>query len=61
MMLTAGPPDVFFVPPYVGSRGWMGIGQDGDADWSRVASVLEDAYRAVAPKKLAAMLGRTWK
>ena len=54
-MITAAP-DLFFAPPYVGSRGWVGLWLDADVDWSRVATVLEDAYRAVAPKKLSARL-----
>jgi hypothetical protein len=55
LMITAAP-DLFFAPPYVGSRGWVGIWLDTDVDWSRVAAVLEDAYRAVAPNKLSARL-----
>jgi hypothetical protein len=58
LMITAAP-DVFFAPPYVGSRGWVGIWLDGDADWTRITGVLEDAYRHVAPKKLAAQLAKS--
>jgi hypothetical protein len=43
-------PDRFFVPPYVGHRGWIGVRLDRDVDWDEIAGVLRDAYRMVAPK-----------
>jgi hypothetical protein len=49
-------PERFFVPPYVGTRGWIGVRLDRDVDWDEVAGIAEDAYRAVAPKKLLARL-----
>jgi hypothetical protein len=63
----AAPPDVqptlvreeparFFVPPYVGHRGWVGVRLDVDVDWDEVAGIVEDAYRMVAPKALIAAL-----
>ena len=45
-------PDRFFVPPYVGPRGWVGLRLDIAPDWDEVAQIAEDAYRCVAPKKL---------
>ncbi len=42
----------FFVPPYVGGRGWLGVRLDRDPDWREVARIVTDAYRCVAPKKL---------
>ncbi len=50
--------DRYFRPPYVGHRGWVGIRLDGEVDWAEVAELLEEAYRAVAPAKLAALLDR---
>ncbi|MFU8852822.1 MmcQ/YjbR family DNA-binding protein [Micromonospora sp. SL1-18] len=47
---------VFFRPPYVGHRGWVGVRLDQDASWAEVAELCEDAYRAVAPKRLLAQL-----
>jgi hypothetical protein len=55
LMITAAP-DRFFAPPYVGSRGWVGMWLDRDVDWVGVAALLENAYRLVAPKKLLAQL-----
>ncbi len=49
-------PDRFFVPPYVGHRGWLGVRLDRSPDWSEVAGICADAYRQVAPKTLVARL-----
>jgi hypothetical protein len=42
--------DVFFVPPFVGPSGWVGIEVSGKVDRGLVENVLEQGYRAVAPK-----------
>lgn len=49
-------PDRFFVPAYVGHRGWIGLRLDVDVDLDELAGVIEDAYRTVAPKRLIAQL-----
>jgi hypothetical protein len=49
--LIESNPEVFFMPPYVGPSGWVGMRLDLDLDWSMVASILEDGYRSVAPKR----------
>jgi hypothetical protein len=54
--LVAAEPGRFFRPPYVGHRGWIGVRMDGEVDWDELAGIFEDAYRAVAPKKLVALL-----
>lgn len=54
--LVETEPERFFRPPYVGGRGWLGVRLDGDVDWDEIAAVCTDAYRAVAPSKLAAQL-----
>lgn len=54
--LVAEEPDRFFVPPYVGHRGWLGVRLDRELDWDEVAGIIEDAYRLVAPKRLVAQL-----
>ncbi|HEU5327791.1 MAG TPA: MmcQ/YjbR family DNA-binding protein [Thermomicrobiales bacterium] len=46
----------FFVPPYVGPQGWVGMRLDRDIDWEEVGAILVDAYRLQAPKRLAALL-----
>jgi len=54
--LVEQEPHRFFVPPYVGGRGWLGLRLDVDPDWDEVAEVAEDAYRMVAPKRFVAQL-----
>jgi hypothetical protein len=54
--LVTSEPSRFFRPPYVGHRGWIGVRLDGSVDWDEIAEVGEDAYRAVAPKRLVAGL-----
>jgi len=49
-------PHRFYVPAYVGHRGWIGVRLDVDVDWDEIAGIVEDAYRLVAPKKLIARL-----
>ena len=49
-------PARFFVPAYVGHRGWLGVRLDVDADPDEVDRIIEDAYRTVAPKRLVAEL-----
>ena len=50
--LTGLEPDRFFVPPYVGHRGWLGVTLNVDPDWDEIAGIIDDAYRLVAPKTL---------
>jgi predicted DNA-binding protein (MmcQ/YjbR family) len=54
--LVAADPKRFFVPPYVGHRGWLGVYLDVPVDWDQIADVVTDAYRMVALKRLLAEL-----
>ena len=54
--MVAHAPQRFFVPPYVGPSGWVGIWLDRNPDWSEMKELLRDSYRLVAPKKLATMM-----
>lgn len=47
----------YFVPPYVGARGWIGLRLDTDPDWDRIETMIELSYRMAAPKRLLARLG----
>ena len=49
-------PHRFFVPPYMGPSGWVGVWLDGDADWAELGELLRDAWRLTAPKRLQALL-----
>ena len=51
-LLVEADPDKFFVPPYVGHRGWLGVRLDRGLDWNELAGIVEDAYAEVAPSKL---------
>jgi hypothetical protein len=51
-LLVLADPERFFLPPYVGHRGWLGVMLHGKVDWDELAGVVEDAFAAVAPKKL---------
>lgn len=42
MVRTA--PDRFFVPPYVGVSGWIGVWLDDVCDWGELADVLTSAH-----------------
>ncbi|HEY4606478.1 MAG TPA: MmcQ/YjbR family DNA-binding protein [Acidimicrobiia bacterium] len=53
-ILVESAPDKFFVPPYVGLRGWLGVYLDGEVDWVELMEIVLDAYLAVAPAQLAA-------
>ncbi len=57
-IMVRASPERFFVPPYVGPNGWIGVYLDGKVDWKEVASLVEDAYRLIAPKRLLARLDR---
>ena len=54
--LVGSDPERFFVPPYVGHRGWLGVYLDVAVDWDQIADLVTDAYRVVAPKRLVAEL-----
>lgn len=54
--LVESDPGIYFVPPYVGPSGWVGIRLDRKVDWKVVASLLEEGYRSVAPRRAIAAL-----
>ena len=58
-MLVEADPERFFVPPYVGHRGWLGVRLDRGLHWEELTGIVEDAYAEVAPARLveAARLG----
>ena len=50
--LVEAAPERFFVPAYVGHRGWIGVRLDRGFDRDEIAGFVEDAYAEVAPRKL---------
>jgi hypothetical protein len=51
-VLVGSAPERFFVPPYVGVRGWLGAYLDVPVDWDELEALLTEAYRIVAPSRL---------
>ena len=51
-VLVESDPESFFVPPYVGHRGWLGVRLDRALPWEAIAGIVEDAYAEVAPATL---------
>jgi hypothetical protein len=49
-------PARFFVPPYFGAKGWIGVGLDEAADWREIEAFVHRSYRLVAPKRLARLV-----
>jgi len=56
MVLVGADPERFFVPPYVGHKGWVGVRLDSGPDWDEVAALVRRSYRLIAPKRLAALV-----
>lgn len=55
-LLVEANPTRFFVPPYVGHHGWVGVYLDGALDWDEIADLVDDSYRMTAPKRLSRLL-----
>ncbi len=46
----------FFIPPYFGAKGWIGVGLDEAADWREVEAFVHRSYRLIAPKRLTGLV-----
>jgi hypothetical protein len=56
-LLIAASPDRFYLPSYIGSRGWVALRLDvGPVDWDEVKELLTGSYRLVTPKSLLKIL-----
>lgn len=52
--LVAAQPERFYLPAYVGPRGWVALRLDvGAIDWDEVAELMRGSYLLIAPKRLA--------
>jgi len=56
---VAAQPAHFFVPPYVGTRGWLGMILDRGLAWKRIAALVREAYETAAPAELRERIGKT--
>jgi predicted DNA-binding protein (MmcQ/YjbR family) len=51
--LAKSNPSRFYLPAYIGPRGWVALRLDaGKVDWSEVSELVMTSYRLVAPKTL---------
>ena len=57
--LVDGDPERFFVPPYVGVKGWVGVRLDHPhTDWIELAIIVEEGWTSIVPKTLARETGK---
>lgn len=55
--LAAAQPARFYVPAYVGPKGWVALRLDrGKIDWNEVKELLLCSYQLIAPRRLAALV-----
>jgi phosphoribosylglycinamide formyltransferase-1 len=58
-LLVESGPGRFYLPAYIGSRGWIALRMDRAAlNWTEVKELIRGSYLQVAPKKLAALVER---
>ena len=55
-LMVGSDPRRYFVPPYVGAKGWIGVRLDGRLRWDDMIELIDESYRLVAPKRLVARL-----
>jgi predicted DNA-binding protein (MmcQ/YjbR family) len=51
-ILVDAKPERFFVPSYVGPKGWVGVRLDGEIDWEELRGLIAESYTLIAPKRL---------
>lgn len=57
--LVAAQPKRFYLPAYIGPRGWVALRLDvGKVDWDEVSELMRGSYMLVAPKRLAELVER---
>lgn len=55
--LAGGQPDIYYLPAYIGTRGWVGMRLDrGAIDWRHVWAMLKLSWSLAAPKTIAALV-----
>jgi predicted DNA-binding protein (MmcQ/YjbR family) len=55
--LAAANPKRFYIPAYLGPRGWVALRLDtGAVDWKEVTALVTWSYKRTAPKRLAALV-----
>ena len=55
--LVKASPERFYIPAYLGPRGWVALRLDlGEIDWEEVGELVRGSYRLIAPKRLANLI-----
>ena len=54
--MLAAEPARFFVPPYFGPKGWIGVGLDEATDWREIEAFIQRSYRLIAPRRLCKLI-----
>ncbi len=58
-LYTGNEPEHYFVPPYLGPRGWLGVHLDRGLRWATIARRVREAYEKTAPRQLVEAIGDT--
>ncbi len=55
--LAAAQPGRFYLPAYIGPKGWVALRLDvGKIDWEEVTELVRGSYQLIAPKRLATLV-----
>ena len=54
-------PEYYFVPPYVGHKGWLAVELNKGLAWSTIARHVREAYENVSPQNIIASMGEIAK
>ncbi|MBL8021888.1 MAG: DUF1697 domain-containing protein [Leptospirales bacterium] len=58
-MMVKSDPKRFFIPPYMGPQGWIGVRLQLKSNWKEVASMIRDGYEMSQPRKSKASAGKS--
>ena len=59
-MLAAAQPARFYLPSYIGPRGWIALRLDGGkVDWDEVGELVTGSYRLISPTRLVGLMKRS--
>jgi predicted DNA-binding protein (MmcQ/YjbR family) len=60
-VFTSMNPEAYFVPPYSGPKGWLGIELDKGLRWETICEHVRDAYEMVAPATLVNVIDKNFR
>jgi len=59
LVLASHNPERFYLPAYIGSKGWVALRLDREpVDWDEVTELVQGSYQLVAPKQLLTSMSR---